>query len=333
MKTGLRFLIWLAALAIGALYAAAAVAGQLGRWSDRFDLFNHAAPLWLAGGIVVMAASFVATGWARRLTLALGAVAVLAAGWQVVPVLARGHAQTSAAAAIPITAPRLKLVQINVYRANPHPDRVVDWLLAQNADVVVVEEGEGLDAAARARLFAAYRYRNDNGDMILSRWPMREKGRFERPPRPTSMFFMGGYSVIDSPGGPFTVVGIHYTWPYPVRFQARQRREFAKYIQTLPRGTTIVAGDLNSTPWSFALIRLERDMGLNRLTHGLLTFPARQYEGEGFMDRAKQVPGWFAFAPIDHVFAGDAWQAVKVTRGPKLGSDHYPVVAELARVG
>ena len=28
-----------------------------------------------------------------------------------------------------------------------------------------------------------------------------------------------------------------------------------------------------------------------------------------------------------------AWQAVKVTRGPKLGSDHYPVVVEMARVG
>lgn len=332
MKTGLRFLIWLAALAVGALYAAAAVGGQLGRWSERFDLLNHAAPFWLAGGLVVILLSFVATGWARALPMMLGAVAVLAAGLQVVPVLMRQNAQVTAAREVPADASRVRIIQINVYRDNPHPDRVVDWLLAQQADVVVVEEGEGLDAASRARLLAAYPHRNDNGDMIISRWPMSDQGRFERPPRPTSMFFMGGYSVIDGPGGLFTVVGIHYTWPWPVRFQARQRREFARYIDTLPQDATIVAGDFNSTPWSFALLELERRMGLNRLTHGLMTFPARQYEGEGFMDRAEQVPGWFAFAPIDHVFAGSAWQAITVTRGPKLGSDHYPVVVELARV-
>ncbi len=333
MKTGLRFLIWLAALGIGTLYAAAAVGGLLGRWSERFDLLNHAAPLWLVGGLVVIALSFAATGWARRLTLALGAIAVVASAFQVVPVIVRHNDQVSAARSISPDAPRVKLIQLNVYRANPHPNRVVDWLLDQNADVVVVEEGEGLDAASRARLLAAYPYRNDNGDMIISRWPMRDMGRFERPPRPTSMFFMGGYSVIDGPGGPFTVVGIHYTWPWPVRFQVRQRREFARYIATLPHDTTIAAGDFNSTPWSYALLKLERNMGLDRLTHGLMTFPARRYEGEGLENRAKQAPGWFAFAPIDHVFAGSAWRAVKVTRGPKLGSDHYPVVVELARVG
>ncbi len=332
MKTGLRFLIWLAATAGGAVCAAAALAGQLGRWSERFDLFNHAAPLWLAGGLAAMALSLAATRWARRLTMALGLIAVVAAGWQVAPVVARNLTQAQAARTVPANAPRLKLIQFSVYHQNPDPGRAVDWLLAQKADIVVLEEGEGLDAASRRRLLAAYPHRNDNGDMILSRWPMREKGRFERPPRRTSMFFMGGYSVIDGPGGPFTVVGIHYTWPWPIRFQTRQRREFARYIDTLPHDTTIVAGDLNSTPWSFALLHLERRMGLTRLTHGVFSFPARQYKGDGLMDRAKKVPAWFAFAPIDHVFAGNAWQALSVVRGPKLGSDHYPVVVELARV-
>lgn len=333
MKTGLRFLIWLAALAGGALCAAAALAGQLGRWSERFDLFNHAAPLWLAGGAAAMLLALAATGWARRLTMTLGAVAVVAAGWQVAPVVVRRLAQDSAASEIPAAAPRVKLIQFSIYHDNPDPGRAVDWLLAQKADIVVLEEVEGLDDAARARLLAAYPHRNDDADMTLSRWPMLDHGRFERPPRPTSMYFKGGYSVIDGPGGPFTVVGIHYTWPWPVRPQARQRREFAKYIDTLPHETTILAGDFNSTPWSFALLKLERRMGLNRLTHGQLTFPARKYKGDGMMDRAKEIPAWFPFAPIDHVFAGSAWRAVKVTRGPKLGSDHYPVVVELARVG
>jgi endonuclease/exonuclease/phosphatase (EEP) superfamily protein YafD len=333
MKRTLRFLVVMAALAGGAVCAAAAVAGQFGRWSEQLDLFNHASPLWLLGGLAALVLSLAGGGWAARLAAACGAIAVLAASSQVVPVLGRHLAQTTAASDIPAQAPRVKLIQFSVYHANPTPGRAVDWLLEQKADVVVLEEGEGLDAASRARLLAAYPHRNDNGDMILSRWPMRNNARFERPPRPTSMFFMGGSSVIDGPGGPFTVVGIHYTWPWPTRFQARQRREFAKYVDTLPKETTIVAGDLNSTPWSFALLNLEQRMGLSRLTHGELTFPARQYRGDGVMDRARRVPAWFAFAPIDHVFAGGAWRAVKVTRGPKLGSDHYPLVVELARVG
>lgn len=332
MKTGLRFLIWLAALVGGGVCAAAALAGQLGRWSERFDLFNHAAPLWMAGGVAAIVMSLAATGWARRLPMIVGAIAVIASGCQVVPVMARRMTQDAEATSVPADAPRLKLIQFSVYAGNPAPERAVDWLLAQNADVIVLEEAEGL-GVARDRLLAAYPYRNDHSDLILSRRPMLDKGRFERRPRPTSMFFMGGYSVIDGPGGPFTVVGVHYTWPWPAQFQALQRREFGKYLASLPHDTTIFAGDLNSTPWSFALLKFEDRIGLERLTHGVLTFPARRYEGQGLENRAREAPGWFAFAPIDHVFAGSAWRAIKVTRGPKLGSDHYPVVVELARVG
>ena len=61
------------------------------------------------------------------------------------------------------------------------------------------------------------------------------------------------------------------------------------------------------------------------------TFPASAYHGDGALHRVREVPAPFAFAPIDQVFAGSAWRAVSVTRGPKLGSDHYPVVVVLAR--
>jgi hypothetical protein len=33
---------------------------------------------------------------------------------------------------------------------------------------------------------------------------------------------------------------------------------------------------------------------------------------------------------IDHVFAGQGWPSVDVRRGPRLGSDHYPVVVDVA---
>jgi endonuclease/exonuclease/phosphatase (EEP) superfamily protein YafD len=334
MAVTLRFLIWLAALAGGAACAVAAVAAQLGRWSGRFDLLNHVSPFWLAGGLLGVAFSLlVARGWARWLGAGVGAVAVLAAGAQTGSVLLAHLAQQVAARSIPADAPRLKLIQFSFYHSNPDPGGAVDWLLAQDADVIVLQEGEGLTGDARTRLLAAYPHQSSLNDFILSRHPLLDKGRFEKEPRATSMYFNGGYAVIDGPGGPFTIVGVHYTWPWPVQFQARQRREFARYIRTLPPQTTIVSGDLNSTPWSFALQGLERDMGLARVTHALPTFPAMAYQGDGLLGRAKEIPGVFAFAPIDHVFAGSAWKAVSVRRGPKTGSDHYPIIAVLARVG
>ena len=39
----------------------------------------------------------------------------------------------------------------------------------------------------------------------------------------------------------------------------------------------------------------------------------------------------FPVLAIDHVYAGAAWRTVSVRRGPRLGSDHYPVVVVLAR--
>lgn len=41
-------------------------------------------------------------------------------------------------------------------------------------------------------------------------------------------------------------------------------------------------------------------------------------------------PTPFPMLPIDHVYAGKGWRAVSVTRGPRLGSDHYPMVVVLA---
>ncbi|MGH7012300.1 MAG: hypothetical protein ACREEX_15810, partial [Caulobacteraceae bacterium] len=39
----------------------------------------------------------------------------------------------------------------------------------------------------------------------------------------------------------------------------------------------------------------------------------------------------FPFLPIDQVYAGDSWKTVSVKLGPRLGSDHLPVVVVLTR--
>ena len=80
----------------------------------------------------------------------------------------------------------------------------------------------------------------------------------------------------------------------------------------------IVAGDLNDVAWS-ATTRLFREIsGLKdaRVGRGLFnTFNARHL---------------FVRWPLDHVFASQHFRLVKLQRLPDIGSDHFPLLAELA---
>ena len=87
--------------------------------------------------------------------------------------------------------------------------------------------------------------------------------------------------------------------------------------------TLILAGDFNSTPWSFTLRRQDKRLGLERLTRALPSWPTARRTIWGI--------GWpLPVLPIDHVYAGRAWRAVSVRRGPSLGSDHFPIVVQIA---
>jgi endonuclease/exonuclease/phosphatase (EEP) superfamily protein YafD len=102
-----------------------------------------------------------------------------------------------------------------------------------------------------------------------------------------------------------------------------QARRFADLLADFDRDSLIVAGDFNLTPWSFALRRGDARLGLRRLSRALATWPA------GPVYAGVALP--FPVLPIDHVYAGRAWRVVSLKRGPRLGSDHYPVVVVLTR--
>ena len=125
-----------------------------------------------------------------------------------------------------------------------------------------------------------------------------------------------------APGGAFDVVGVHYTWPTTAD-QAAQGRMLATALKQFPKDRLILAGDFNSTPWSFARRREDALFGIERRTRGLFSWPANKFSRYHI-----QFP--FPFLAIDHIYAGRDWKTVSIERGPALGSDHYPVVAVLA---
>jgi endonuclease/exonuclease/phosphatase (EEP) superfamily protein YafD len=80
-------------------------------------------------------------------------------------------------------------------------------------------------------------------------------------------------------------------------------------------GRLVLAGDLNLTPWSPRFARLLTETGLD--DSGL---------------RRGLAPTWlwpFGLA-IDHVLVGAGLVALDNHLGPELGSDHRPVIVDLA---
>ncbi|WP_377355238.1 endonuclease/exonuclease/phosphatase family protein [Phenylobacterium terrae] len=307
------------ALAMVVTGAFAALAAHGGRVSDRLDVAAHFAPiqLWmvLAGAALTL---LTPRSRLRAATVGIAAVGAPLALLLVWPELTRAESRAPAGAEAD-----LKLIQFNIWGGrNRDLEGTLDWLYAQDADVVVMQEVKPrvLDAVARRggyHVTCERRYRCQT--VILSRAPPLETGvpDVTRRAHPSS-----ARATLPLPDGSrFTVVGVHYTWPIPAGPQQAQGRELSATLGQFPKERLIVSGDFNSTPWSFSRRREDRDFGLERRTRMLFSWPAARPAGA-----ASPLP----FLPIDHVYAGPAWRTVSVERGPRLGSDHYPVVVRLA---
>ena len=125
--------------------------------------------------------------------------------------------------------------------------------------------------------------------------------------------------------GEFTVIGRARRLADRSRTSRRRRRGSRPRSPRFPRERTIVTGDFNSDALVVPPPQVGRGVRRWRAATGRCS-PGRRHPAS--------TCAWLAvpFLPIDHVYAGPGWATVSVTRGPKLGSDHYPVVAILAPV-
>ena len=314
----LRALALLLAAAVGVLGFAALG----GVFSDRLDVLAHFAPIWLGGGIVA-ALLWAASGRKGRTTPALALVAALSALILMVPELTAAATQKR----VEPDGDTLTLVQFNLWGRNRDPGATFRWILATDPDIVVIEEGFDRSGGIPRKLARRYPYRTT----CAAPWPCSTMILAKRRPVAAGGLatvvsdaqLSGAWATFRDRRGPFTVVGVHYTWPFPAGPQQQQTLRLAKVLERFPKDRLIVSGDMNSTPWSFALRRQDRLFGLERRTRALPTWPAGQFSRLHITLPAPVLP-------IDQVYAGKGWRTVSVRRGPKLGSDHYPVVVTLA---
>ncbi len=278
----------------------------------RLDLLAHFREPALAASI---AGTLAMLGVRRKVALALGLLAAVQA-WQV----AR-HDWPDPVRADPRSDARLRVLVANVLTQNEEREPLIRLIRRERPDVVgLIEVSPGwladLDAV---RSEYPYRYEYPAAARGLAFWSKLPPTEVEpaRPLAPGGNPAFG--ATLEFAGRPLRFWLMHNVSPFERPDELPQGGEFARLAERVRRdgGPTIVAGDLNSTDGSPFFRRFLRDSGLrdSRIGHG----------------RQASWPTWSYYRiSIDHAFISADLAVVGRRLGPDIGSDHLPVLLEVA---
>ncbi len=302
-------------LVFGAACLVAAIMAQGGRVNPRLDLLTHFALIWLCGGLSIALYSLASIGQ-RSILMGLGIATVIAALALMAPEYLRPIEPRVAAT----SANTLKIIQFNAWHKNSNIQSDVQWLISEEPDIIAIEE---LTPELYDALMAHGGYRATPGRLGTALFTKATPKVLPFPsPGPKRERPDLVIAKLPHAAGDFTMIGLHLSWPTYLS-QSDLREQLLDYLKTVDRSKVILVGDFNLTPWSFALQDFDKRSGLSRRDRAIFSWP-----GQPFLDGRLSSP--IPFLAIDHVYAGSGWRTVSIKRGPKRGSDHYPLVVVLA---
>ncbi len=297
--------------AAGYTACAATALGFLGRFWWFADLFSHFRIQYLA--CLAVAGAIMLFG--RQLKTAAVFFAFAAANLACIAPLYFGGGADAA------TSPALRLMLHNVNSDSCDPARVREAIATLNPDVVALEEVNGRWMEALEPLLEKYPHvlaepREDNfGIALFSKLPL------ERP-RVAEIGVAGVPTLIASVrvgGAPLDIVATHPLPPYGAEYSALRNEQLERLAEAVDSSRPVVLiGDLNTTPWNHHFRRLLERSGLRDSARGQgpqLTWPSF------FLPMR---------IPIDHILHSPSVTVLRRRIGPDVGSDHLPVVADVA---
>ena len=243
---------------------------------------------------------------------------VVAGSWLWQPATLPAAAKPSAA-----NAQMLKVGTANLNLATADFAPLRQWLASADApDVVFLQEFTELAQRALAddpALAARYPHRlavpqpDPFGLAILSRHPLADTQVLQ--PR-TDHDTLRLRATMTWSGRPVQLSALHPMPPISSAFAQARDRALQDETQHLAQtsGLSVMAGDLNTTPWARGLWGAEQAQ-MRRAGLAVPTWP--------------NAWGWLSVLPLDHVLASPGWQLVDAHTGPDLGSDHRPMVVRL----
>lgn len=317
----LRRLLLVAVWAYGLAAAGALLAWALGGDRSWTLPFNATTFYWSLPGVPLLLVALLARSWRAAAPLAVPALVFV---WVYGGLFVGGP---------PDVEPDLRVASYNTFIQAPGVSHVVELVRVEQPDIVLVQEVQPLRAdQLRAQLgdvlpYVSFEPREAGrigGVGVLSRFPILEERRLEPLPgaRPTSVV------VVDIDGRPVQVVSVHLTSPCLFcggsvlerqAFEASMRYEETRAViaELDPELPVILGGDLNSTrrsdPYRLLAASGFRDPQIEAGSGPGFTWP----DGSGPFFRID----WIMVRGLTPV---GAWV------GPPRGSDHRPVVVDVA---
>ena len=300
--------------------AGAALAGYCGRLGWLFELASH----FRVQYGVLLAASSLCYAFGRRWRVALAAGILSVANLCLV--ISVGSPPPK-----PDDRTVVRALLCNVQASNQHYERLLELVRTEHPDLIVLIEVDFDWQEALRALDDLYPYRRVAP--ATRGWGM---AFFSRIPLDDLEQTMIGGSDGDAGGGartalamvarlridghPLTVIGTHPCSPVsPSRlyFRNRQLADLARLVGR-QHGPVVLLGDLNVSPWS-------------PYFQDLLSASGLRDSRQGFGIQASW-PTSFAFAriPIDHCLVSSEIAVHDRRIGPKMGSDHFPVVVDFS---
>lgn len=306
-------LSWIIQAPLWCLFAAS-VAGFMGHLSWAFDMFAHfRVQMALAAAGLVVFHAIMQQKWAVRL-----AVALLIVNFALV---APYFSWTSSVLADPETKP-LRVMSFNVLFENKEFDAILNTIAVSEADIVGLVELTPELATRLPELHRQYPYQyvvadtGHLGSALLSKLPFTEREMLHLGEAEFATlrgeFEIAGKLVSTLITHPLPPLGAH-----AANLRDTQLADISSYVQTLDTAV-ILMGDFNATPWSQPMRSLVRETGLHNTALG-----------QGL------TPTWFSSIypfgiAIDHVLVSAEFDTLSHGVGSASGSDHYPIIAQLA---
>jgi len=289
------FLVGLSLATIGSFF------GHQAWWLDVLADFKTQSVI----GAVLLFLAALAT---RRMKEAMLALALLVInGATLAPYLAQGSEGQAT----------MKIVWFNINKQNFDTAPTLDFLRRETADVVVLAEATEIWQKAFEQLSSIYPHRfygptyqgpgdEPHGLGLLAKRAWVETG-VEWSNLASRAFAV--WARFPTASSNLTVAGVHMS--VSASHQRAETKALASMVKQFD-GPVVVAGDFNMTPFSARYGNLLRTSNLRRATGGLnTTWPALL------------TPFGLSF---DHVLVGDGVNHASMRTGPRLGSDHLPVV-------
>ena len=284
--------------------------GFTAAWIPACDLINEARPLNALAAVVLLIIA--ATLREQPLIRPTVSLALLQVGLLLLP-------WARAADNAPNAPPALRLVTFDLGTDNSRFDDIADFILGAHADIVLLQQ---VSCSAAERLIPKLRPAFANalvaatscaGQALMSKRPWIAGGEVTTKTSQPLMVWarqQWGNHV-------FTLTGVHLSGPLAPNEQAGDIERLQAHIAS--QGSAhIVAGDFNLTPFAWKFAQLQ-NVGLGQFATYLATY----------------APTWPAPWPrpvlmTDNVLSTEGIARVSVTIGPPLGSDHRPLIADIA---